>query len=130
MLQVIQHGYLAATPELRYTPEHGAVATMAVITTDRWTDKETGEEREIPTKVYWECWGKSAENLAKILQKGSQVLVRGTIRNSSWEKDGVMHYRDKHVVNYWRNLDRKSGEQEQDGHGEDVPSGVDPEVIG
>ena len=107
MLRTTQIGFTGGLPELRYVPSWDAVATVRVGTTDRWKDKE-GEVHERTTWLRWECWGKSAENLAKLVGKGAQVLVEGSVRNESWEdKEGVTQYRDKYVVDQWRLLDRK-----------------------
>jgi single-strand DNA-binding protein len=49
-------------------------------------------------------FGKRGEALAKVLAKGMQVLVEGSLRTSSWEKDGQKHYKteisasDVHLV--------------------------------
>lgn len=128
MLDIIQHGFVAAAPELRYTPNQEAVASVRVLTTDRWVDKETGEERERTTGLYWECWGKSAENLAKLLNKGSQVLITGTIRNESWDDDktGEKRYRDKYMIRRWKLLDRKPQESAAEGQGDEYPHFGEP----
>lgn len=130
MLRTTQIGFAGAAPEMRYVPSGDAVATVRIGTTNRWKDGQSGEMRERTTWVAWECWGKSAENLAKLVGKGSQVYVEGTIRNESWEdQDGVTHYRDKYVVSYWRLLDRKpkgSGDSgEEVGGAGAVPPGDD-----
>lgn len=106
MLRLSQIGHVGAAPELRFTPGGDPVASVRVATTDRWTGDD-GEIKERTTWVRWECWGKSGENLAKLVKKGSQVYIEGGLRNDSFEKDGVKQYRDRHVVEYWRLLDRK-----------------------
>lgn len=110
MLRTQQIGFVGAAPEMRFVPSGDAVATVRVGTTDRWKD-DKGEVRERTTWLAWECWGKSAENLAKLVGKGAQVFIEGVVRNESWEdKDGNKQYRDKHVVQSWRLLDRKQKE--------------------
>lgn len=113
MLRVTQIGFTGALPELRYVPSGDAVATVRVGTTDRWKD-EGGEIQERTTWLRWECWGKSAENLAKLVGKGAHVFIEGSIRNEKWEDKGVSHYRDKHVVSQWRLLDRKPKDADTD----------------
>lgn len=110
MLKVIQTGFLGSDPELKYTPSGQPVATFDLCTTERYTDKDSGERKELPTWVRWEVWGTSAENLAKYVKRGGRVLVEGTIRNHSWfdEKTGEKRYRDRHVVSRWENMDRKA----------------------
>lgn len=112
MLRVSQIGYAGAAPELRYTPGGDAVANVNIATTERWTDKDSGEQKERTTWVTWEVWGKSAENLAKLVNKGSHVYMEGTIRNHQWtdEKSGETRYRDRHVGSLWKLLDRKAAD--------------------
>lgn len=108
MLEVTQLGFVGALPELRFVATDNAVATVRVCTTDRWKD-DAGATQERSTWLTWECWGKSAENLAKLVDKGAQILLRGSIRNESWtDKDGKTRYRDKYVVSRWQLLGRKT----------------------
>ncbi len=37
-------------------------------------------------------WGKTAENAAKYLNKGSPVRVTAQLKHNDYEKDGVKHY--------------------------------------
>jgi single-strand DNA-binding protein len=115
-LEVRQIGFTAALPEMRYMPSGDAVTTMRVGTTDRWKDKE-GELQERTTWLRWQCFGKTAENLAKLVGKGAHVAVKGTIRNEKWDdKDGNTQYRDAYMVDEWRLLDRKP-KDDNDGAG-------------
>ena len=49
-------------------------------------------------------FGKRAEAMARLLAKGSQLVVEGSLRTSSWEKDGQKRYKtevaasDVHLV--------------------------------
>lgn len=110
MLKLIQTGFLGSDPVLKFTPSGQPVAEFDLCTTERYTDKNTQERKELATWIRWEVWGTSAENLAKYLKKGSRVLVEGTIRNHSWfdEKTGEKRYRDRHSVSRWENMDRRS----------------------
>ncbi len=44
--KVILIGNLGRDPEIRYLPSGGAVANLAVATSEKWRDKQTGENRE------------------------------------------------------------------------------------
>ena len=121
MLEVTHHGYVGRAPELRYVPSGDAVATFLVASTERWTERDSGEIKEKTTWVRWDVWGKQAENLARLVRKGSQILIRGTIRNSSYEKDGETLYQDHYVVDWWKLLDRKPRDESAPG-GEEPPA--------
>ena len=43
-------------------------------------------------------FGKRAEALSRLLNKGSRVLVEGKLRTSSWEKDGEKRYRTEVIA--------------------------------
>lgn len=85
-------GNLGADPEVRYTQDNTAVATISVATSEKWKDAN-GEQKE---KTEWHrivAWGKTAENAQKYLSKGSKIYVEGPIETRSWEdKDGVTRY--------------------------------------
>ncbi|HBA4254193.1 TPA: single-stranded DNA-binding protein [Escherichia coli] len=44
--KVILVGHLGQDPEVRYLPSGGAVANMNLATSETWTDKSTGEQKE------------------------------------------------------------------------------------
>ncbi|MBI6467370.1 single-stranded DNA-binding protein, partial [Proteus mirabilis] len=48
--KVILIGNLGRDPEIRYLPSGSAVANLAVATSEKWRDKQTGENRE---KTEW-----------------------------------------------------------------------------
>ena len=72
-------GRLGKDPELRHTQNSKAVATFSVAT----SEKSGGQEKTTwHTVVVWE---KQAENCAKYLAKGREVLVEGRIDVRQWE---------------------------------------------
>ena len=89
MNKVIISGNLCKDIELRYTPSGMAVATFSIAVNEKYKDKETVHFFEVVV------WDKQAENCAKFLGKGSKVLVEGSLKQESWEKDGQKHYRVK-----------------------------------
>jgi single-strand DNA-binding protein len=86
--KVLLLGNLGDDPELRSTATGQALLRMRVATTESFLDanKQRRERTEWHTVV---LWGKRAEPLSKILQKGSRVLIEGRIHTSSYEKDGT-----------------------------------------
>jgi single-strand DNA-binding protein len=91
-------GNLGADPELRHTQGGNAVLNIRLATTETWL--KDGEKQE---RTDWHnvvVWGKRAEALGRILGKGSQILVEGGLRTSSYEKDGVKHWKTEvHATN-------------------------------
>jgi single-strand DNA-binding protein len=85
-------GNLGADPELRVTPSGQSVLKLRLATTESYLDKtNTRQERTEWHSVT--VWGKRGEALSKILGKGSSIFVEGSLRTSSYEKEGVKHYR-------------------------------------
>ena len=87
MNKVIISGRLGADPDMR-----GAVLKLRVATNERRKDKEGnwGDHTEWHSVV---VFGKRAEALSRLLRKGSQVLIEGKLRTSSWEKDGEKRHK-------------------------------------
>jgi single-strand DNA-binding protein len=92
MNRVILLGNVGADPELRYTTAGVAVLNVRLATNESYVDrnKEPQERTEWHTVV---VWGNRAEGLSRVLAKGSGVLIEGTLRTSSYEKDGQKRYR-------------------------------------
>lgn len=97
MNKVILMGRLGADPEFRTSGGNG-ILKMRVATTERFKDKD-GNWTD---RAEWHsvtCFGKRAEGLAKCLSKGSQVLIDGCLRTSSYEKDGDKRYKTEIIAN-------------------------------
>lgn len=86
-------GNLGADPETRYLPSGSAVTNLSLATTDKWKDKETGEQKE---KTEWHrisFFGRAAEVIAEYCQKGSSLYVEGSLQTRKWEdKEGNDRY--------------------------------------
>ena len=85
-------GNLGRDPEMRTFPSGDQVANVTIATTDKWKDKQTGEQREATEWHRVVFNGRLAEIAGQYLRKGSQVYVEGSLRTRSWEKDGVKQY--------------------------------------
>lgn len=77
-------GNLTRRPDVKYTDSGMAVARFSVAIS-RGRDKGT----DYPTVV---SFGKTAVNIEKYLDKGSQVAIEGRIQTGSYEKNGQRVY--------------------------------------
>lgn len=77
--QTIVVGNLGGDPELRYMQSGTAVCNFSVAATERWRDRQTGEQQERTTWYRVAVWGAQAENCNTYLAKGRRVLVTGTV---------------------------------------------------
>jgi single-strand DNA-binding protein len=94
MNKVIVMGNLGQDPELRSTQGGASVMTLSLAINESYID--ANKERQQRTEwVRVVVWGKRAEGLARILRKGSTVLVEGALRTSSYEdrKTGEKRYK-------------------------------------
>jgi single-strand DNA-binding protein len=82
--KVILVGNLTRDPELRYTPKGTAVAKIGLAVNRVWTT-ETGEKKEEVTFVDVDMFGRTAENVAQYMRKGSSLLVEGRLRLDQWD---------------------------------------------
>jgi single-strand DNA-binding protein len=82
---------LGADPELKMTQGGQAVLKLRLATTETYLDKnQTRQERTEWHSVT--LWGKRGEALAKFLTKGERIFVEGSLRTSSYEKNGEKRY--------------------------------------
>jgi single-strand DNA-binding protein len=89
--KVMLLGNLGADPELRVTQGGQAVLKLRLATTESYLDRNN----TLQEKTEWHSvtmWGKRAEALAKILNKGDRIFVEGGLRTSSYEKNGEKRY--------------------------------------
>ena len=98
---VMLRGNLARDPELR-TVTIGNKQTSVVnftIATNREFTKSDGTQDKITSFIQCEAWDSGAEAIGNSFKKGDLVMVEGSLRNDSWEKDGVKHSTLKVRVN-------------------------------
>lgn len=99
-------GNLGADPEVKTSQGGMTIANMRIATTER----RKGQNGEYTDHTEWHrvsCFAKTAENVAKFLHKGSKVYIEGSLRTSSYEKDGEKRYTTEIVANDVRFLDSK-----------------------
>src|SRR5580704_2955571 len=81
--RVLLVGNLGKDPEVRFTQGGMAVGTLRLGITEK---RKEGEEYKDHTEwMNVVCFGKTAENASKYLQKGRQVFVEGRFQTRSWD---------------------------------------------
>jgi single-strand DNA-binding protein len=97
--KVILVGNLGRDPEIRYTTDGRPIANFSIATSERWTDKNTGQPQE---RTEWHrvvVFGKLAEICGKYLAKGKQVYIEGRLQTRKWQtQDGQDRYTTEVVV--------------------------------
>jgi single-strand DNA-binding protein len=90
--RVMLLGNVGADPELRVTPTGQSVLKIRMATSESYLDKNRVRQE----KTEWHSiviWGKRAEALGKIVEKGSRIFVEGSVQTRSYEdKDKNKRY--------------------------------------
>jgi single-strand DNA-binding protein len=103
--RVVLIGNLCKDPE-----QSGSVVKITVATSESWKDK-SGEKQERTEFHRVVFFGKLGEIAAQYLTKGSQVYIEGSLRTSSYEKEGQKHYSTDIIASEMQMLGGK-GEKE------------------
>ena len=120
-------------PVLRFTAQGHAVCNFTVRVAGK--NAKDGQPRVEPTFHNVTAWRELGENVAESLFKGDRVIVRGVIKENSWENDAG-ETKTQTVLNAWNcgpdlsfqtceviKAERTEGTQEKDSHG----SSINPE---
>jgi single-strand DNA-binding protein len=82
--KVIILGNVGKDPETRFLPNGGAVTNLTIATSEKWKDKQTGEDKE---KTEWHrvvIFGKLAEIAGEYVKKGSKLYIEGALQTRKW----------------------------------------------
>jgi len=108
-------GHLGRDPESRTFDNGNTVANATLATTERWKDKQTGENRELTEWHRLVFHGKLAEIAATYLQKGSLIYAEGALRNRKWtDNHGIEKYSTEVRVDVMRMLGGRPERTPQD----------------
>lgn len=117
-------GNLARDPEVRSFSNGGRVANLTVATSERWTDKQSGEKRERSEFHRVAIMNDGLIGVAeKYLRKGSKVYLEGALSTRKWtDQQGQDRYSTEVVLRTYRGelvmLDsRQNGGQQESGVG-------------
>lgn len=83
--RVIILGRLGQAPEIRRMQNGDPVATLSVATSEVWTDKQTGDRREVTEWHRVIFFRRQAEIAEQYLDKGSQIYIEGKLKTRKWQ---------------------------------------------
>ena len=107
-------GHIGGEVKFRTFDNGGAVANCSVATSERWTDKSSGERKEETTWHNLVFRGKLADVAQQYLRKGSHIYVQGRTKHRKYTKDGVEQSITEVVVDTLNILTPKSsGDSEE-----------------
>ena len=92
-------GHVGKDPEIRTTTGGKKVASFTLATSQRWKDRESGEQKD---KTHWHnivVWNEGLVGVVeRFVKKGSKLLVEGEIQTRDYEKDGTKRYATEIVL--------------------------------
>ena len=116
--KVILVGNLGNDPDVRTMPNGDTVAKISVATSESWTDKTTGERKEVTEWHSVVFYRRQAEVAGEYLRKGSKVYVEGRLKTRKWQdKNGQDRYTTEIIGDVLQMLDSR-----QSGDNQDKPS--------
>ena len=127
--RVILIGNLGSKPEIKYSSNGNALANLSVATSERWTDKNTGEKHD---RTEWHrvvLFGEFAELAGQSLDKGTKVYIQGKLTTRKWQdKNGQDRYTTEVVVTGFNGV-LENLDQQIDLSGQDVSPNTTKEPI-
>lgn len=106
--KVIVIGHVGQDPEMKQLPSGNAVCNFSLATTEKWKDKQTGEQKEATEWHPCSAFGRLAEIIGEYVRKGSQIYVEGKLRTRKWQdKTGNDRYKTEIIVDELRLLNSK-----------------------
>jgi single-strand DNA-binding protein len=117
--KVILIGNLGKDPEVRHLENGAVVAIFSIATSEVYTEKSTGERKEVTDWHDIVVWRGLAEVVEKYVKKGYKVYVEGKLKKRSWQdKEGNTRYTTEIIADELSILSRpenaeRSNEQKQ-----------------
>lgn len=108
--KVIIVGNLGRDPEVRHMPSGDAIANIAVATSYKSKDRDTGEQKELTEWHRIAFFGRLAEIVGQYLKKGSSVYVEGRLQTRKYtDKDGIERYATDIIAESMQMLGSRQG---------------------
>ena len=124
--KVILVGNLGRDPEVRSSQDGTKIVNLSIATSERWKDRNSGEQRE---RTEWHRVVIFNENLARLaeqyLRKGSSVYLEGQLQTRKWtDQQGVEKYTTEVVLGRYRGeLTVLGGRGDGGGYGDSMGGG-------
>lgn len=118
--KVILVGNVGLDPEVRALESGAKVARVRLATTERYTDRQTNETKELTEWHTVTLWRGLADVVDKYVRKGSQLYIEGSLRTREWmDKDNQKRYTTEVVATDMKLLGRRA-------EGQSAPTAATP----
>ncbi len=112
--KVILIGNLGKDPEVRHLDNGAVVANFPIATSESFTDKNTGERREITDWHNIVVWRGLAKITETYLKKGMKVYIEGKLKTRSWQdENNNTRYTTEVIADNMTMLSRQEGTGQQ-----------------
>lgn len=111
--KVILVGNVGLDPEVRTTESGVKVARLRLATSERYTDRQSGEKRELTEWHTITLWRGLADIVDRFVHKGSQLYIEGRLRTREWtDKDNNKRYTTEILADNMQLLGSRSDNQQ------------------
>ena len=111
--KVILVGNVGLDPEVRTMESGVKVARLRLATSERYTDRQSGERKEITEWHTITLWRNLADIVDRYVHKGSQLYIEGRLRTREWtDKDNIKRYTTEILADNMQLLGSRSDGQQ------------------
>ena len=116
--KVIIVGNTGNDPEVSQFQNGGSVATIAVATSEKYQNKQTGEWVENTEWHRVKAFGKLAEIIAQYVRKGTPIYIEGKLKTDKYtDKNGIERYATNIIADQMQMLGGKGDNAQQNNGG-------------
>lgn len=114
--KVIIVGNTGSDPEVSQFQNGGSVATIAVATSEKYQNKQTGEWVENTEWHRVKAFGKLAEIIAQYVRKGTPIYIEGKLKTDKYtDKNGIERYATNIIADQMQMLGGNQNAQQNNG---------------
>ena len=123
-------GNVGRDPEIRTFQDGGKVANLAIATSEKWKDKDTGERKEATEWHRVSVFGPLAGIVEQYVTKGMKLAIEGQLRTRKWQdQSGQDRYSTEIVLQGPRaSLEMLGGGQERQEPRQEPTAGGGPDM--
>ncbi|TCM59886.1 single-strand binding protein [Acinetobacter calcoaceticus] len=114
--KVILVGTLGKDPETKTFQNGGSITQFSIATSESWTDKTSGERKELTEWHRIVLNNRLGEIAQQYLRKGSKVYIEGSLRTRQWtDQNGQERYTTEIRGDQMQMLDSANRQQQGEG---------------
>lgn len=117
-------GTLGRDPETKTFPNGGSLTQFSIATTEKWKDKNSGEQKEHTEWHRITASNRLGEIAQQYLKKGSKVYIDGKLKTRQWtDQNGQERYTTEISANELQMLDSKGDSNYQQNQSQNTQQG-------